>query len=205
MKYRSSRKARQELREIASTQGGYVTSQQAHRVGYDRRHLVYHVSAGNLERVGWGLYRIPGLALADHDDLIRWTLWSRNREGTPQATVGHESALAVHDLGDVLPSAVHLVVPPGFRKVEPRGCRLHRAEVGGRDIQDHEGYRVTTPTRTLLDVAGRSDFSTRTLRRAVRDAIDRGEVRSSELRSRAIELGLDARLGLASGGKRKKP
>ena len=186
--------------------GGYLTAQQAGSIGYDRRHLAYHVAAGNLERVGWGLYRLPGLPCSEYDDLIRWTLWSRDRQGHPQAVVGHESALAVHGLGDVLPSDVHLIVPRTFRKRAPTGCRLHRGEVVGGDVEEREGFGVTNPTRTLLDLASRPGFSTHALRLAAKEAMEQGKVRASDLRFRAERRKLAGRLGLSREGSRhKKP
>ncbi len=204
MAYRGTRHARQALQGIAVTQGGYVTSQQAGSVGYDSQHLAYHVRAGNLARVGWGLYRVPNLPVSPHDDLIRWTLWSRDRTGKPRAVVGDESALAVHDLGDSLPTTVHLIVPRTFRK-EPRGgCRLHRAELSAADVEAHEGFGVTTAVRTVLDLAARMEFPARILRRAVAEAIESGKIRAPVLRARAERLDLSARLGLAVRIGRKK-
>jgi hypothetical protein len=186
------------------TQGGYVTSKQALGAGYDHRHLAYHTRVGNLVRVGWGIYRVPGLTHSEHDDLIRWTLWSRDRRGTPAAVVSHESALAVHELGDVLPGVIHLSVPVGFRKPEPRGCKLHYGRLPESDVERHEGFEVTTAERTLLDLAARPGFPVRELRRAVSESTERGAVRSAALSARARDLGLQDRLGLSRGGSRRK-
>lgn len=40
-------------------------------MGYSRQHLDYHILAGNFEREERGLYRVPTIPFADHDDLTR--------------------------------------------------------------------------------------------------------------------------------------
>jgi len=45
-----------------------------------------------------GLSRLPDYPPGEREDLIRWSLWSHNRQGFSQAVVSHETALAVHEL-----------------------------------------------------------------------------------------------------------
>lgn len=177
---RSARDAAATLFARAHEQGGYFTAKQAAEAGYGYRHLDYHETAGNFERVGHGLYRLPMIPPAEHDDLIRLSLWSRDRRDEPQAVVSHESALVLHDLTDLLPGRIHLTVPPKFRKPTPRGCVLHKASLAPRDIEERAGFRVTTPLRTLLDAAA-GDVSQEELQKAVKQALARGLVRRSRL------------------------
>jgi len=153
--------------------------------------------------VEWGLYRLNGIPASEHDDLIRWTLWSRDRLGAPQAAVGHESALVVHELGDLMPAVVHLVVPRGFRKKRPADCELHPDDLGPDDIEEREGFSVTTPLRTLLDLAERPGFSTAVLREAAGEAVRRGLVRRKALQARLTEDGA-RKLGLSARAKRSR-
>lgn len=132
--------------------------------------------------MGHGLYRLPDLPPSEHDDLIRLTLWSRDRHDQPQAIVSHESALVLHDLSELLPARTHLTVPQGFRKKAPQGIVLHRNHLAASDIEEHQGFRVTTPGRTLLEVA-RSDMSQEQLAKAVGEAMERGLVRRTALLS----------------------
>ena len=129
MTYRDTRQAYRTLTAVAGDQGGYFTAKQAREAGYDYPHLKYHLSCGNFERVEHGLYRLPDLPVSDHDDMIRLTLWSRDRNDEPQAVVSHQTALALHELSDVIATATHLSVPPGFRKPAPKGVVLHRARL----------------------------------------------------------------------------
>lgn len=177
---RSTRETARTLLGMALPQGGYFTAKQAQEAGYDYPHLEYHVAVGNFERVEHGLYRLTSLPPAEHDDLIRLTLWSRNRQDEPQAVVSHESALVLHDLTELLPSVVHLTVPPRFRKPAPEGVMLHKAVLAPADTEEWSGFRVTTPLRTLCDVAG-GDTSQEQLAKAVGEALRRGLVRSATI------------------------
>jgi len=179
---RSSREASRLLFATAVEQGGYFTAKQAKEAGYDYSHLDYHVAAGNFVRRDHGLYRLANLPPSEHDDFIRLSLWSRNRLDEPQAVISHESALVLHDLSELLPTQTHLTVPAGFRKPAPEGCVLHKAALVPPDVEEWQGMRITTPLRTLLDVA-RGDISQEQLDKAVGDALRNGLVRRSKLLS----------------------
>lgn len=164
-------------------QGGYFTAKQARGAGYDYPHLAYHLRAGNFERVGHGLYRIPTIPVDPRDELIRLSLWSRDRSDNPLGVVSHVSALELHDLSDLIPAMVHLTVPVNFRKRAPRGVVLHRATMPAKAIEARAGFQVTTPLRTLLDVAADPSVPDDQLQQALSDALARGLVRRSVLDS----------------------
>jgi len=197
MTYRNTRAARRALHRTAVRQGGYFTAKQALAAGYSKQHVAYHVSIGNFERVERGLFRLPDVPPSDHDDLIRLALWSRGRDDVPQAVVSHCSALALHDLSDLLPGKVDLTVPPGFRKQPPAQCELHRGRVEPRDRMRWEGFEVTTPLRTLVDVARDGAVPFEQLARAVEDALERGLATERRLRQAAEELRPGSRLAEA--------
>lgn len=182
-----TRTAARSLAHIAQGQGGYFTAKQARSVGYEYPLLVYHVSTGNFERIGHGLYRLPTVPLSEHDDFIRLSLWSRNRKDEPQAVVSHDSALSLHELSELLPGQIHLTVPRGFRKRPPAGCVLHKAQLPEEDVEEREGFRATTPLRTLLDAAA-GGVSREQLDKAVADAVSRGLVRRTKLEAAAEGL-----------------
>lgn len=181
MTYRDTYEALRALYALAVTQGGYFTAKQAASVGYDYSHLVYHLHAGNFERASHGLYRLPTIPTAENDDLIRLSLWSRGRNDKPQATVSHASALFLHQLSDILPGKVHLTVPQSFRKTSPTGCQLHKGHVAEADIEVREGFIVTTPFRTLLDLASGPGITDEQLGLGIHQALQRGLVRKSVL------------------------
>jgi predicted transcriptional regulator of viral defense system len=167
----------QKLYEVASIQGGYFTSAQALAAGYSYFQQHYHTQRGSWIRVERGIYRLRDYPSAEREDLIRLTLWSHNRKGKPQAVVSHETALSIHEMSDIMPSKVHLTVPKqGFRKPPPVGVVLHAARLEEDDVEQRPGFLVTTPLRTLLDVAA-SPLSQEHINQAVKDAIDKGLIR----------------------------
>lgn len=199
MRYRNNQQSLKALYAVAVAQGGYFTAKQAAAAGYKYPHLIYHLKADNFERIGHGLYRLPTVPSDEHDDLIRLTLWSRGRDDEPQATVSHVSAMFLHQLSEVLPGKIHLTVPLSFRKPPPRGCLLRKARLTAADVERRQGFAVTTPLRTLIDVARDPGITDEQMDRAVRDAIRRGLVRESVLKNELYtELPLNRRERLAS-------
>jgi hypothetical protein len=68
----------------------------------------------------------------------------------PGAALSHHSALALWGLG-AWPSTPHVTIA-GDRR--PKGIKIHRPKgLIGRDFRKHQGIRVTSPARTLLDCA----------------------------------------------------
>jgi predicted transcriptional regulator of viral defense system len=161
------RDLRRRLVAVAATQSGHFTAAQALSVGYSYQAQKFHADHGNWLKIDRGIYRLPEWPVGEHDDLVRWSLWGRHR-----AVVSHDTALAVHDLGDANPAVVHLTVPSDFRSRAPEGVYLHRAELNNDDIWQYEGFALTTPLRTLLDLAAGTldldqlaDTAQRTIRR----------------------------------------
>lgn len=185
------------LFELAEAQAGYFTAAQARDAGYSYAAQNHHHKAGNWRREGWGIYRLRDFPYTPGEELVRLMLWSRNRQGETQAAVSHESALEAYSLSDVLPADIHLTAPKGFRKRPPRGVVLHRAHLASNEVRERDGYRVTTPLRTLLDVAA-SDLSPEHLQVAIHEAIQQGLVRTSELDRALAEAPVDARRRLAA-------
>jgi len=109
--------------------------------------------------VGHGLFRLSRYPEGDNEDLARLSLWSRNREGVPQAVASHETALRLHGLSDLMPENTHLSVPKGFRKPPPKGVVLHKTDLSDGDVEAWDGFGVTTPLRTVLDVVRSREIS----------------------------------------------
>jgi predicted transcriptional regulator of viral defense system len=168
------------LARTALEQGGYFTAKQALAAGYTYPEQHQQVRYGKWMREQRGIYRLRDYPTPDRPDLILYTLMSPNRSGEPQAVASHETALAFHEISDANPARIHLTVPPGFRKKMPEGVVLHRAQLSEKDWEQHEGFRVTTPLRTILDAAA-SPATWVYLADAVYDALQRGLVRASQL------------------------
>lgn len=180
MSYRDAKSALRQLTQVAASQGGYFTARQAEDVGYDAPHRSYHVIAGNFERAGHGLYRLPSLPLSEHDDLVRLWLWSRGRDDRPRAVVSHQTALALHDLAEFIPTTIHLMVPPGFRKRPPPRCVLHKGRIEPAETQSFDAFPVTTPLRTLWDLSQKGSLPVEQFTNAVGAAVRRGLIKRTE-------------------------
>lgn len=178
---------RRRLFAHAAEQAGFFTAAQAKSLGYSYQAQAHHVASGNWRRVEHGVFRLAEWLPDQHDDLVRWTLWSKNR-----AVVSHDSALAVHEIGEFESRRVQLTVPPGFVK-RADGVTLHRAALPDSDVRQRLGFRVTTPTRSLIDVAARSPEPDQ-LARAVNEARRGGFITVAALLDRAEVV--DARAAL---------
>ena len=109
----------QQLYEIAEEQAGYFTSTQAQSVGFSLPLLSYHAATGRYDRVDHGLYRLVQFPGSPYEDLF--VAWLRTG---PESIISHESALAVYELSDVLPTEVHVIVPRSASR-RREGLRLH--------------------------------------------------------------------------------
>ena len=174
------RDLRRQLFALASRQGGYFTAAQAKDLGYSYQAQAYHRHAGNWVQIDRALYRLLEWPPSEHDDLIRWTFWSGGR-----AVVSYETALATHEVGEFEARRIHLTVPLGFRK-DDDALMLHKAALPNEDVVDGAGFRITTVTRSLIDVASLAPDEDQ-LARAIEDALSQGKTTLRRLRSRAEE------------------
>ena len=154
----------QKLIEVAKYQKGYVASYQ---VEVSNQLLRHHEQAGRIERVLRGVYRLTQYPTEEDEQLLIAYLWSKE-----QGTISHESALAIHDLSDVLPKKVHLTLPEEQSRVRrkmPEWLELHFADISEDEKQWYDVVPVTQPVRTLVDVAA-DRLEPELLRQAVEDA-----------------------------------
>lgn len=157
---------RNRLAAVAARQAGYFSASQAREVGYDYPQQTYQVNRGNWQKVERRVFRLPHYPTSLHDDLIRVSLWARHR-----GVISHESAAAVHELGELDPLKTHLTVPANFRATHP-SVILHRGVVPSDQIEQREGFSVTSPARTLVDVS-QSATDADQLDTALAEALDR--------------------------------
>jgi len=169
------------LEAEAYQQGGYFDAGQARAHGVSRQLLDHHIRRGRFERIRRGLYRVQGFPSAEHDDMREaWIAVS----GT-NAVLSHDSALALLDLSDNIPDAVHLLVPRRHRGLRrPPGVLLH-TRPDDEDIATvwRDGLPLTAPARTLLDVASR--IQPEQLSMAVTQGLRRGLLTVDQLQEEA--------------------
>lgn len=143
------------LLQISENQQGYFTSRQAEECGFSRANFHRKLQSGKWHKELWGIYRLANYPSTSHSELALWMLWSADKQGNPQGIWSHETALEIHELSDVAPAKLHMSVPRSFRKGTkiPNNLCLHFFdEIPQSDIETRQGYRVTTPLRTLADI-----------------------------------------------------
>jgi predicted transcriptional regulator of viral defense system len=170
------------LYQIAEQRGGYFTAKQAREAGFSWERLSYYVDRKKFERIARGIYRLIHFPTSRFEDLYAALL----RAG-PRAVISHETALAVYDLSDVLPSQVHVTIPrTGSRRRQ--GLRLHTQVLDDSDVAMREGLKVTSVPRTIADVAT-TGLADEQVLQAIEEALKLGLTDEDELRKTADKRG----------------
>jgi predicted transcriptional regulator of viral defense system len=182
---RSFQESQVRLFAFAEAQGGFFTAKQAEAAGFDRTNHAYHVRSGKWTREYRGIYRLKQYPLPPDSDLILWSLWSRGRDDKPQGVYSHETALRIFDLSDNMPAKLHMTVPSKFRRGAeiPAILILHHTNLAPADVEEREGFRVTRPMRTILDLLAAGGLSQDLLKQAFEEAKTRGAITAREAMS----------------------
>jgi very-short-patch-repair endonuclease len=99
---------------------------------------------------------------------------------TPAAVLSHRSAAALWELLSYpAPAPICITVPPGRSAVRPR-IRIHRAILNRQDIRRRRGLALTSPPRTILDLA--AELAGESLEHVVAEAHYRRLASDRELR-----------------------
>jgi len=171
------------LFEIAEGQQGYFTAKQAADAGYKLGSQAHHVKSGNWVRVERGIYRLARFPQSSEEQLVIYALWSRNRAGKPEGVYSHQTALSVHELSDANPAKLHVTVPTTFRRnaKAPKILVLHRARLNVKDIEQRQGFTVTRPFRTIVDLATSESVSRNIIEQALAEGRQRGLITIREM------------------------
>lgn len=141
------------LADLVRRQGGLATTAQLVACGLSRAGIAHRVATGRLFSVRRGVY-----GLSPHVDAST-ALWAAVLAVDPaRAAVSHWSAAGVHGM-TAQRWPVHVTVP-GTGGRSGTGLRIHatRGMVHG-DVVLMNGLRVTSPARTVLDIAARASDS----------------------------------------------
>jgi len=147
---RKSFTSESEIVRVADAQHGVFTQAQAVAAGVSPAAITRRVQAGVWVRMLPGIYRIGGSAATVGAGAMAATLW-----GGAGSLLSHASAARRWGIDGVRERCVEIWVPADCAKrsrvvTVHRGERLDRAD---RTVSDR--IPITTPTRTLIDVAGR--------------------------------------------------
>ena len=141
---------------------GIVTTAELTAAGFSCDRIRVLARRGDLYRVGRGAYANGArarelLAKADGNQLLQ--LAGAVAVRGPGTVVSHESAAYLHSI-DLLttPEAATLTCPPGRGWSASPGVRLHVTTLPAGDVSFMIGMRVTTPARTVADLARTLSF-----------------------------------------------
>lgn len=142
------------ISELARRQRGYVTRRQLLALGLRSDAISYRVEIGRLIRAYGGIYAVGHLPELPQDRACGALLACG-----PAAALSHGSAATVWGVFRWWDLPFEVTAPSARRR---RGIRTHRAVLTRADVTTHLGLRVTSPARTLLDIAPRVTESTLT-------------------------------------------
>ena len=158
---------------IAAANNGVIATRQLEACGCNAQAIAVRVRRGNLHRVFRGVYAVG------HDTLTQTALFAAAVLACGDAAVlSHHAAAAHHDMLDWDDRDVEVIVPrSGGRTIE--GIRAHRSHLDPRDVWTRDNIRVTSPARTIVDVA--ATRTSKPLRRMVRQALAEQRVNVRQL------------------------
>lgn len=162
--------------DVAVGQYGYVTAEDAAAVDVVADRLRKMAERGTLERVAYGLYRVPAIPVTGLDQYMEATLWPRGG-----GVLSHDTALDLHELCDVNPAKVHVTVHKDLRirREIPAAYRLHHRDLAERDVARHEGIPIVTPARAIRDGI-EVHLGAHLIKQAIVTARERGAISKAE-------------------------
>jgi very-short-patch-repair endonuclease len=181
----------QQIAGLAHAQGGHVSSEQLRRIGLSRRAIQHRIAKGTLLPVHHGVYAVGHLP-TNPLDRAKGALLAAG----PRAALGFGSAAAYWGAQKRWVQPLELVAATDRRLTR---IRVHQSKtLLRRDIRVVDGLRVTSPARTLLDIAPRLDdkhltravnelrLARRLTLHQLRDIVNRNPRHPSSNRLRAI-------------------
>lgn len=165
---------------LASEQWGLVTSRQARTAAsVTPQQLTRLADSGYLERLHHGIYRLARFPHDEyHHERVAWLAldparltWERLDDEVPTGVLSHRTAARLHQLGDLDADTVEITALRRHRLSIP-DVTIRRGPLARDDWQVIDGLPVTTPVRTIADLAATGTDSGH-LAAIVRDALVR--------------------------------
>ena len=133
---------------LLTQQHGLITLTQCRAADLHAAQVRNLVRAARWERVAPGVYSV-----VHHRKTWLRSLWLAHLHAGSASVVSHESAGRLHRFSQV-PAGRVALMDDSYRRHGPDGVRRHRAEDLRPDhITDFDGLPVTTPLRTIVDLA----------------------------------------------------
>ncbi|OZC48341.1 hypothetical protein CH289_14285 [Rhodococcus sp. RS1C4] len=168
-----------ELRRLAARQDGYFTTEQAEALGFEAPAVVANIAVGDWTKVERNLCRLTDWPHSDLEQFAMWCAWFGG-----DAVISHQSAAELHGFGHLHPQFVHVSAYTNLRLTDTR-LAVHRLQLSPKDFESTGTFRMTTPVRTVLDLAA-GGISQITLDEVVGDAVAIGRVDPGSLYDEAV-------------------
>jgi len=138
------------IAEVAESQHGVVSLGQLRRAGLASGAINARARSGRLHRLHTGVFAVG------HRRLSREGRWMAAVLALGDgAVLSHVSAAALWGLRASRAAAIHVTVPTNAGLGSRDGIVVHRSlTLGAAEITRHDGIAVTSPARTLVDLAG---------------------------------------------------
>jgi very-short-patch-repair endonuclease/predicted transcriptional regulator of viral defense system len=134
--------------ELAARQHGVVARRQLVALGITDTAIAYRVRTARLHRLHQGVYAVGHPVLSRHGRWMAATLACG-----PHAALSHTSAAALWELRPSAATKIDVTVTTAGGRARA-GLRIHRVpSLRDQEVTHHTGIPVTTPERTLLDLA----------------------------------------------------
>lgn len=153
------RDALRAVQDLASSQWGLLTTPQARGLGVTAAQLARLAEQGALARLQHGVYAVAGVPFDRHRGLQAAWLSLDPRHSAYErllapelAVVSHASAAALHGIGNLDADDFEFTVA-GRKQSRQADVRIHRGVIPGSDWTQVSGLPVTTPARTVSDLA----------------------------------------------------
>jgi very-short-patch-repair endonuclease len=167
--------------ERARKQHGAISRQQLLALGWSDKGIKWALAVGKLHHAEWrGVYVVGRPELSRH-----------GRVRAALLTGGNDATLTGGSAGDLWriwkprDGLIHISLPAVQKRRQRRGIAIHRRTFGPRDVTHHWGIRVTSPLRTVIDLAATCDAAA--AERLVNAADARNVIRADVLHRRLGE------------------
>lgn len=182
--------ARDELWDIATSQHGFVTAQQAAEMGITKGSLQMMIQRGTLHRAAFGVYRFPQYPVGEADQKMLAVLWTRASE----AALSHETALGAYGISDVNPFRTHVTVGKQRRLRRTGGDEyvIHYEDLAAGQVGWWQEIPAVT-AKTAIEQCIEYGTPTHLLRQAIERGHAQGYLKATE--RDGLTAALEARRG----------
>jgi predicted transcriptional regulator of viral defense system len=130
---------------LATRQHGVVARRQLVEIGLGRGAIARRLEAGRLHLLHRGVYAVG------HRRLTREASWMAATLVAEDAVLSHRSAAGLWGIWRGERARVEITLPRWIRA--RTGLQIHEAHLAHDEVTSHRGIPVTSPARTLLDLA----------------------------------------------------